>query len=176
MRRVHITIICSLASILLIGCGPAEFGSSNAQGKANGAAETNGADGALNQADGNGADGMLGSDDDNDAAGMLPPMTADEAAGLIRGIAGANPSAGALEQIVENQLESLRCYISGGGGHGIDMCMADTTPVRFLSPRAERGTFIEIKGSQLCVPPAVLLANLDKFKTAVTGTCGTTAP
>ncbi len=160
-------LICSLASLLLFGCGPAEFGGTNSQSKS-----TNDAEGAIGQGATDDANGAIDSNGTDDAAGSLPPMTADEAAGFINdALAGADPTEGNLEQILENELDPLRCYISGGGGHGMDMCMNNTAPVQKLSPRGERGTFIEIKGNQLCVPLKVFLDNKALFATAVTGEC-----
>jgi len=170
MRQLSTTIICSLASILLFGCGPAEFSGASSQGKS---VSTDDAGGVLGQGANDEAGGMLIDDDDDDADGNFPQMTADEAAGFVRDtLAGADPSDGNLEQIVEGEMKPLRCYISGSGGHGIDMCMADTTAIRHLAKRQEQeGTYLEIKGSQLCVPLQLLLGQTALFKGAVTGEC-----
>ncbi len=169
-------LICSLMSLLLFGCGPAEFGGLSSQSKTSATGEFDGAGGVLGQDATDDAGGNIAGEDADDAAGMLPPMTADEAAGLITGaLGGLDPSAGNLEQVLENELSPIRCYISHSGGHGMDMCMANTAPVQFLSPRAARGTFIEIKGNQLCVPLKVFLDNKALFATAKTGKCGAAA-
>lgn len=169
MRHVSKMMLCSLISLLLTGCGAAEFSGTNSNTKAS----ADDANGELGQGATDDSDGMLGQDDDDDANGTLPQMTADEAAGMIRDLLnGADPAAGLLEQILENDFDSLRCYISGSGGHGIDMCMADTTPIRHLAVRQEQeGTYLEIKGSQLCVPLQLLLKEQALLKTAVTGEC-----
>lgn len=170
MRHATATVMmCSLISFVLVGCGAAEFGGVGANQKTS-QQVGNEAGGVIGQGGADDANGMINGGDADDANGALPPMSADEAAGLITSLL-EDPANGSLEDIVDNQLDSIRCYISHSGGHGIDMCMQDTTPVQALSARAARGTFIEIKGNQLCVPPAVLLANLDLFKTAVTGEC-----
>lgn len=173
MRHATATVICTLASILLFGCGPAEFTSQSAQSKTAGEIGMgDDADGNVNQDAFDDSDGRINGDDNDDADGSLPQMTADEAAGMVNDLLGGKaPTEGNLEQILENELDPLRCYISHSGGHGIDMCMQDTSPVQHLSPRAERGTFIEIKGNQLCVPLKVLLDNLTLFQGAVTGEC-----
>lgn len=171
MRHI---MICSLASLLLIGCGPAEFSSSSSQAKLTTTPEGgfDGAGGAIGQEGTDGANGNLNGEDPDGAGGSLPPMTTDEVIALITGaLAGQDPSVARLEGILETDLDPLRCYISGSGGHGIDMCMADTSPVQHLSPRAEEGDFIEIKGNQLCVPLKLLLAKRALFATAVTGSC-----
>ncbi len=173
MRHVSHIVICSLISIVLTGCGAAEFSGTNANTKAS----ADDANGELGQGATDDSDGRLGQDSDSedgdDADGVFPQLTADEAAGLIRDLLnGADPSDGVLEQILENDLDPLRCYISGSGGHGIDMCMANTTPIRHLAVRQEQeGTYLEIKGSQLCVPLQLLLKETALLQTAVTGEC-----
>ncbi len=169
MRHVSTLVIYSLIGILLTGCGAAEFTGTNANSKST----TDGADGTLGQGANDDANGNLASDDNDDADGNFPQLTADEAAGMVLDLLnGADPSAGALEQIVEGEMKDLRCYISGSGGHGIDMCMADTTPIRHLAKRQEEeGTYLEIKGSQLCVPLQLLLKEKALLATAVTGEC-----
>lgn len=168
MRHVSKLILCSLMSILLTGCGAAEF-----SGNANSKASQDDANGTLGQNANDDANGNLGQDDGDDADGNFPQLTADEAAGMVLDLLnGADPSAGLLEQIVEGEMEPLRCYISGSGGHGIDMCMADTSGIRDLAVRQEEeGTYLEIKGSQLCVPLQLLLKEKARLATAVTGEC-----
>lgn len=163
MNRVSRVFVSAFCSILLSACGAAEFsGSTDSQSKT--AAELGAA--------GNEAGGVLGQNPNDETCGVLPSMTADEVTGVIEdALAGAEETPAALEQILENELKPLRCYISGGGGHGMDMCMADTSGVQKLSARGARGTFIEIKGSQLCVPLKVFLDNKALFAKAVTGEC-----
>ncbi len=184
MRPLPISTIALMSAIFfLTACGVTEFSSSsaNSSNKASGlntTSENDSTDASLSQeacdaaeASGTELDGCKRSCDDESSAN-LPQMTAGEAIAAIEDILnGQDPTAANLEGIIEGEFEPLRCYISGGGGHGMDMCMKDTTAVAGLAKRGARGSFIEIKGSQLCVPPMVLINNEALFAGAVTGEC-----
>lgn len=148
------------AYLFMIGCGPAEFtGSSDAQSKA-GATEA----GTLGDANGSIAqnegacdpDEDCDCDEDNDEAeDMVPQPTVAEFSEILK----QDP---ALAAVVE---EENRCYISGGNGHGTELCMTgDKAAISGLNP-------IEIKGDQICVPVATLRANLNLFAAAKFGRC-----
>lgn len=58
------------------------------------------------------------------------------------------------------------CYISHGGGHGIELCVAgDKAALSPLWP-------IEIKGDQVCVPVNTLVSNAALFAGSTIGRCG----
>ncbi|MGE4132781.1 MAG: hypothetical protein AB7F86_14145 [Bdellovibrionales bacterium] len=163
-------VLLGASCSLLVACAPAEFvGSTSSKASQDDSSGVVGQEGLGD--DSTGRVGQNGGRDDAD--GRVPQMTADEAAGMVEELlAGQDPTPGALEQIVEGEFKSLRCYISGSGGHGIDMCMQDTSGIRDLAIRQEQeGTYLEIKGSQLCVPLHLLLTETDRLATAVTGEC-----
>lgn len=135
-------------ALVCTACGPAEFSGIN--GKASG----DSVDGTVPQTgDANGS--VAENDNDDDEDGAVPQMPVADFLGLL----AQNPAEGA---VVSKQ---LRCYISGGGGHGVDVCMpGDKSAISGLWP-------IEIKGDQLCVPVATLQAKAALFANGKTGEC-----
>lgn len=164
MKRVNHLVCASVIAILMTGCGAAEFTGSSANSKATG----NEANGTLAQGAGDSVNGNLGQEVGDDAAGNIPQLTIDEFLGAL----GQTPGVPADGQLVSQIEDQNDCYISHSGGHGIDFCVQDPTPllplsVRGLDPR------VEVKGSEVCAKKESVIAHPDLFKAAgaVTGRC-----
>lgn len=151
MRYYLAGALAGVIVILCSGCGPTEFSSTAAQSKASSAADESG--GAVNQAGSDSADGSVLQVTVPDFVGMLPgqPTDVDE----LRDVPGE------VGQIAKQ----ARCYVSGGGGHGVDVCLPGSKEaISGLQP-------IEIRGDQLCVPVETLAENAALFAAGTIGEC-----
>lgn len=144
--------MAAAALIVLSGCGPAEFAGTSFSEKSS---EAGDAGGTVAQA----------GEDEDEADGLLRQVSVDEFVGMLPGqptdVNELRDVPGEVGQIAKQ----TRCYISGGGGHGVDVCLpGDKTAISRLQP-------IEIRGDQLCVPVATLAENAALFARGMMGLC-----
>lgn len=130
---------------ILVGCGAADFGSKMTFSKATeDASEVN---------------------DDEDFSANIPQLTLEDFMAAIED----DPNEKTLFDGV------FRCYISHSGGHGVELCQAGDK-MQLISMAnswkdTRAGEPVEVKGNDLCVRPAFILAMPALFAGAAVGTC-----
>lgn len=164
MRHVSKMMLCSLMSLLLAGCGAAEFSGTNANSKAS----ADDANGTLKQGANDDSNGSLRQDDSDSSDGNLPQISLDDFLGAL----GQVPNVPADPGLVSLYEEEFRCYISHSGGHGMDLCVTDPTPLLPLSTRG-LDPRVEVKGNSICAKRISITTHADLFKAAgaVVGEC-----
>lgn len=156
----------ALIAALLTGCGSANFGSKVGFSKATGSEDASGQIGQGAEIDANGNVISCGcSSGDDDASANIPQPTLEEFIAAIED----DPNEKTLFD------GAFRCYISHSGGHGVELCQtgdkAQLSQMAAAWKDTRAGEPVEVKGDDLCVRPAFILAMPALFDGATVGKC-----